>query len=175
MNRERLDSGRDPGIVASVTGDRPSVGQSEHLAAVSSAANPPIFEASPVNRDRRREWIDRIEQETGHTLLCYVGGRPISYEDVLYMQELLHFVTPGSSIDLLLNSPGGDVDVAEKLVYMMRGVVSPRDSDIEAGELKVIVPDQAKSAATLMALGAKTVVMSDSSEAGSNRSAGPDP
>ena len=82
------------------------------------------------------------------------------------MQELLHFVEPGASIDLLLNSPGGDVDVAEKLVHMVRGVVSPRDSDIEEGEFQVIVPDQAKSAATLMSLGAKAVVMSESSELG---------
>ena len=166
MKRERIIHGRDAGVMASVTGDEPSVGQSGQVAATSAAVRPPIFEASPINRDRRRELIDEIEQITQRTLLCYVGGRHIGYEDVLYMQELLHFVAPGASIDLLLNSPGGDVDVAEKLVHMMRGVVSPHDPDIEEGELQVIVPDQAKSAATLMVLGAKTVVMSDSSELG---------
>ena len=168
MNRERPVRHGNVGIMASVTGDRPSAGRSGRASTASEADNPPIFEASPVNRDRRRELIGQIEQITQHTLLCYVGGprRHIDYQDVLYIQELLHFVEPGASIDLLLNSPGGDVDVAEKLVYMIRGVVSPRDPDIEEGELQVIVPDRAKSAATLMALGAKTVVMSDSSELG---------
>ena len=166
MSTDRLDSRFDAGAMASTNDDGPSVRWPGHVVAMSAAGNPPIFEASPVNRDRRRALIDRIEQTTGRTLLCYVAGRPIDYGDVLYVQELLHCVPPGASIDLLLNSPGGDVNVAEKLVDMIRGVFSPRDPDIQEGELQVIVPDRAKSAATLMALGAKTVVMSDSSELG---------
>ena len=168
VNRDRSIHRYDAGIMASITDDQPSREQSGRVSAAPVADNPPIFEASPVNRDRRRELIGQVEQITQHTLLCYVGGpqRHIDYQDVLCMQELLHFVEPGASIDLLLNSPGGDVDVAEKLIYMVRSVVSPRDSDIEEGEFQVIVPDQAKSAATLMSLGAKAVVMSDSSELG---------
>jgi len=99
--------------------------------------------------------------------LCYVSRRrSIDDEDIIHFQELLRFVDPGTSIDLLIDSPGGDVHVAEKLVHMVMGVVSPDDLDVEEGEFRVIVPDQAKSAATLIALGAKTVVMSNTSELG---------
>jgi hypothetical protein len=60
----------------------------------------------------------------------------------------------------MLHTPGGDVDAAEKLVTLVRSVAG------EQGQVRVIVPDYAKSAGTLMALGANSIVMSDSSELG---------
>ena len=65
----------------------------------------------------------------------------------------------GSAIDVLLNSPGGDIDAAEKLVNLVRRRAG-------TSRVRVIVPDYAKSAATLITLGADQIVMSDSSELG---------
>ena len=65
----------------------------------------------------------------------------------------------GRDIDLILHSGGGDVDAAEKLISMVR-------DKVKDGVLRVVVPHYAKSAATLMALGADSIVMSDSSELG---------
>ena len=49
---------------------------------------------------------------------------------------------------------------------MIMNVVSSTPPDTAEGEFRVIVPDQAKSAATLIALGAKGIVMSNTSELG---------
>jgi hypothetical protein len=60
----------------------------------------------------------------------------------------------------MLQTSGGDIDAAVKIVGVLRQRVA---SD---GQLRVVVPDYAKSAGTLIALGADTIVMSDSSELG---------
>ncbi|RJQ52077.1 MAG: hypothetical protein C4521_11060 [Actinobacteria bacterium] len=60
-------------------------------------------------------------------------------------------------LDLLLQSSGGDIDKAEKIVYMCRN---------RSKSLRVIVAESAKSAATLIALGADEIVMGDASELG---------
>jgi len=75
------------------------------------------------------------------------------------MVELLHNVKPDSNLDFLLHTGGGDIDAAEKLMYIVRKTVG-------IARLRVIVPDFAKSAGTLMALAADAIVMSDSSELG---------
>ena len=46
-------------------------------------------------------------------------------EDVLYLETLLQGVESGDNVTLLLNSPGGDPDAAEKLLHMLREIVSP--------------------------------------------------
>lgn len=119
-----------------------------------------------LTRRRRRRLIREIEAETQRTLLCYVSeGRSIMREDVLYLEALLQGVEPGDNVTLLLNSPGGDPDAAEKLLHMLREIVSPPDSQTP-GNLEIVVPNEAKSAATLMTLGADRLTMSDTSELG---------
>jgi hypothetical protein len=59
----------------------------------------------------------------------------------------------------LLHTSGGDIDAAEKLITLLHTCVGK-------GRLRVIVPDFAKSAGTLMALGADAIIMSDTSELG---------
>ena len=73
--------------------------------------------------------------------------------------DLLHNITPNEDLDLLLHTPGDDVDAAEKLINLVH-------TKVGTGVLRVIIPDFAKSAGTLMALGANKILMSDSSELG---------
>ena len=73
--------------------------------------------------------------------------------------DLLHNVKNGENVDLMLHTIGGSVDAAEKLIRLVR-------SKVGSGHLRVIVPEFAKSAGTLMVLGADSVVMSDTSELG---------
>src|ERR1700739_24003 len=122
----------------------------------------PMYLAIHAPRYQRQQLIREIEVTTGRTLLCYVCGEnaEISRDDTLGIVELLHNVQPGSSIDLMLHTLGGDVDAAEKLISMVRAAVAP------TAFLRVIVSDCAKSAGTLMALGANEIVMSDTSELG---------
>ena len=133
-----------------------------HVAAASRRGRPRFLDALLLARRRRREQIRQFETATGRTLLCYVSqAQSIAYPDVYQMHRLLEGIEPGTPITLLLNSPGGEIDAAEKLVHRLREICL--DSP---GALEVVVPDYAKSAATLMALGADRIVMSDSSELG---------
>ena len=123
---------------------------------------PPITEARSLHRNIRRNLILEIEATTGRTLLCYVTRHGwIQGEDIRYMQELLYTVDQRRPLDLLLNSRGGNTSTAIKLVHMIWNASSD-DQDL----FRLIVPDEAKSAATLVALGANEIIMSSSSELG---------
>lgn len=121
----------------------------------------PMYEAIHSPRYHRQNLIRQIEENTGRKLVCYVSGRhaTIDRDDTVGFMELLHNIPPGSDIDLLLHTRGGDVDAAEKLVTLLQATVG-------GGALRVVIPDFAKSAGTLMALGADTLIMSDTSELG---------
>lgn len=122
----------------------------------------PLFTASNAARYQRQAIIKELEQRTERTLLCFVGGNeaPIHRDDTVAFMDLVHNVQAGERVDLMLHSVGGDIDVAEKLIMLLRAKVG------DSGDIRVIVPDFAKSAGTLMALGANTILMSDSSELG---------
>jgi len=122
----------------------------------------PMFSAMQWQRYVRQGLIREIERDHPATLICYVAHlqAQVDRTDVLGFVDLLHNVPSGQSVDLLLHTPGGDVDAAEKLIGMVRKKVG------DDGMLRVIVPDFAKSAGTLMALGANRIVMSDCSELG---------
>lgn len=121
----------------------------------------PTFSAMNAERYQRQALIREIEAGPNPKLLCYVAhvNAQLDRSDVLGFVDLLHNVPHGEPIDLLLHTPGGDVDATEKLVNMLRERVGDE-------ELRIIVPDFAKSAGTLMALGADNILMSDSSELG---------
>lgn len=122
----------------------------------------PLFRAFHMARYRRQEAIKEIQKNTGRRLICYVAdsGASLSREDVMPLMDLLHLVPIGTSIDFLLQTGGGDVDAADKIAGILRKRVGSE------GTLRVVVPDFAKSAGTLIALGADLIVMSDSSELG---------
>ncbi|HVX34300.1 MAG TPA: hypothetical protein VHA80_14280 [Solirubrobacterales bacterium] len=79
--------------------------------------------------------------------------------DIPPFVDLLHDVETGSDVDLLLQTPGGDVDQAERIVLMCRKRVGD-------GTFRVLVPDSAKSAGTLIAIAADEIVMGEPSELG---------
>lgn len=127
-----------------------------------SFSKTPLFVANNAARYQRQTIIKEIENETKRILLCFVGGNdaPIHRNDTVGFVDLLHNVHVGDKIDLMLHTVGGDIDVAEKLIKMVQAKVGA------TGDIRAIVPDFAKSAGTLMALGARMIVMSDSSELG---------
>ena len=121
----------------------------------------PLYEANSSERYHRQGLIKQIQDSTGRTLICYVSGNRtmIDSNDIMPFVDLLHNVQPNTDMDLLLHTQGGSIDAAEKLMQMLRGRVCMSD-------LRIIVPDSAKSAGTLMVLGADSVVMSDMSALG---------
>ena len=76
---------------------------------------------------------------------------------ITHFEELVYDADPSADLHILLNSPGGDGETALRLV---------RSAQARCRELTVIVPDQAKSAGTLMAIGADHILMGPSSDLG---------
>ncbi len=72
------------------------------------------------------------------------------------LMEVCHAV-PERSLDLIIHSPGGAVAAAEQMVNYLR---------TQFDEIRVFVPLQAKSAATMIGLGADEIVMGRYSELG---------
>jgi len=122
----------------------------------------PLFEAIHQPRYHRQQIIREIEAETGRRLIAYFANinhpqSSIGAGDVTPFQDLILDCSRGADIDLLLQTPGGDIDAAEKLVYMLRE---------RARAMRLIVTDRAKSAGTLIALASDSILMSPTSELG---------
>lgn len=121
----------------------------------------PMYAAMNAGRYQRQELIKQINAAEGTTLICYVSSleAEIDRNDVIGFVEMLHNIPENSPIDFLLNTGGGDVDACEKLVKLMLAKAGTQP-------FRVIVPDLAKSAGTLMALAASSIIMSNTSELG---------
>lgn len=118
---------------------------------------------------KRQELIKKIQSITGRKLICYTSAnfpiniqdihmlRMIRPEDVQPFEDLL--ISAGADkADLMISSNGGDPNAAEKLLMMCR-------SRFKKG-FNVIVPNHAKSAATMIALGSDKILMGYLSELG---------
>jgi hypothetical protein len=81
--------------------------------------------------------------------------------DIPHLETILSSVSGADQINLLLHSPGGDGTIIEKMVEMCRAHLSGENQ-----KLRVIVPNVAKSAATVLALGADQILMGYCSELG---------
>ena len=121
----------------------------------------PAFAAQNASRYQRRQLLNDVQVLTGRTLICYIDTSRlgIGRDDIVGFGDLLHNVTSDQPVDLLLHTSGGDIDAAEKIIKMVSAVAGP-------AEFRIIVPDMAKSAGTLMTLGADRILMSDTSELG---------
>ncbi len=122
----------------------------------------PLYEAIRSDRYARQKTISSIEEITKRQLIVYEANiwskrSGLGEEDIQPFGDLLTNVSSKQNIDLILHSPGGDIDAAEKIIYMCREI---------GGGFRVIVPEYAKSAATLIALASDEVVMGLTSELG---------
>jgi hypothetical protein len=111
----------------------------------------------------RQRLIRQIERTTRRRLIVYESliGLPdamIVWDDQAPLADLLSDLRPDEPLDLLLQSPGGLPDAAETLVRTVFRV-HPRP-------FRVLVPGIAKSAATLIALSADSIVMGPFSQLG---------
>ncbi len=108
----------------------------------------------------RRRYLGKLHQHTGRAVVLYASGwlqKPeapsglasINDEDIHALME----VTAGISdhnLDLILHSPGGYPEAAEGIVIYLRS---------RFRNIRVIVPQLAMSAATMIVCGADEVVM----------------
>ena len=104
----------------------------------------------------RLKLISSLEKARGSKVISYIGAtrQGIGYEmsqlDIRIIYDHLCQIKKKEKIDLLINSFGGDVTFAWRLVHLIREFSS---------EFNVLIPLHAFSAATLIAFGADSIVM----------------
>ncbi len=117
----------------------------------------------------RREYIRKVEEITSRPLIIYAtdftnvekiqaaGGEvSIDPRDKIAFNEVISGLE-GESLDVLIHSPGGSAEAAEAIIELLRSRFS---------NLRFIVPDMAKSAATMMCCAADQLLIDEKSELG---------
>ncbi len=111
----------------------------------------------------RKNLFKLIEGNLGGKLIVYIENQEhplsrLSMHDTIHFEELLRSVGDSKKGFLLLNSSGGSSNTAEKMLSMCRKRFTEG--------FVVIVPNFAKSAATMISLGADKIMMGYLAELG---------
>jgi hypothetical protein len=90
----------------------------------------PMYTARNAQRYHRQMLIRDLEGQTKRKLLCFVSdqGAQISRDDTIGFVDMLHNISSGEDVDLLLHTPGGDIDAAEKLITLLHATVGEEGS-----------------------------------------------
>lgn len=115
----------------------------------------PLFHAEHADRYSRQDLI-RGYEEAFNCRLIVVFDALLDYS-VNVLEDLIFDASPDRNIHVLLATPGGDGEAALRMV---------RSLQARCNELTVIVPDRAKSAGTIFALGAHHILMGPTSDLG---------
>jgi hypothetical protein len=111
---------------------------------------------------RRQELLCELGEVLGRTVVAYFTSFKyavtIDQSDVDMLEEVLRSTKISNGLCLVLNSPGGDSVAAERIIRICR-VYSDNVFD-------VLIPRRAKSAATMIALGADRIFMGETSALG---------
>ncbi len=115
----------------------------------------------------RRKYLAQLHAHTDRNVILYAtrwtqgGGdsqlTSIVPEDVHGLMEVVHGLDFGKGLDVILHSPGGSPDAAEAMVHYLRE---------KFDDIRVIVPQAAMSAATMLACAADRIVMGAHSSLG---------
>ena len=111
----------------------------------------------------RKNLIKAIQEKLGGKVITCIENSQhpfasIMSHDALYFEDLLKSTSDSKKGFLILNSRGGDGNAAEKLLSMCKKRFSEN--------FTIIVPNFAKSAATMMCLGSDKIMMGYSAELG---------
>lgn len=114
----------------------------------------------------RKKLIKKIQDETGRKLLIYVSDinfkgdhrdSMIVDEDRPAFIDLIESIKEGENVDLLIETPGGRIEIVEDFVYMLRKRFK---------RVRFIVPNIAKSAGTIMVMSGDEILMDYTSTLG---------
>jgi len=113
--------------------------------------------------ETRRPILLQLEQLLDRPVVTFFTSfrYPVAIEDgdADMLEGVLRKLDLGNGIALVINSPGGDGLAAERIVNVCRSYSG-------TGEYWAIVPNKAKSAATMICLGASKIFMGPTSELG---------
>ncbi len=115
----------------------------------------PLFESLQADRYARQEMIKAYQKTYDCRLVVIIDElRPAS---VTLFEETLVGADPSQDLHVMLDTPGGHGETAIRLV---------RQAKARCKQLTLVVPDRAKSAGTLFALGADQILMGPTSDLG---------
>jgi hypothetical protein len=110
----------------------------------------------------RRVLIEDLEKKLQRSILTYFTSmlHPVIIEDIDndMIEGMLQTLDPNKGITMILNSPGGSSLAAERIINTCR--------TYSHGDFDVIVPRMAKSAATMICMGANKILMPKTAELG---------
>lgn len=116
----------------------------------------------------RRKYLKALHKHTGRNVIAYYSGwlsRPpgtpnlqVGDDDMNAFMAAVHKMKRNAGLDLILHTPGGDIAATEALVKYLWTMF---DKDI-----RVIVPQLAMSAGTMIACSSKQIVMGKQSSLG---------
>jgi hypothetical protein len=117
----------------------------------------------------RRKYLTALHRKTGRDTVIYFSSyniqRPfpvpasalsVSQDDIQGFMASLHKLK-GDALDLVIHSPGGSLEAADQIVQYLRA---------KYAHIRVIVPQNAMSAATMIACAADEIVMGKHSAIG---------
>lgn len=123
-----------------------------------------VAELAQEAEAKRRRLLAEIEKSTKRNVLNYSATAVGAHGEIMIVPDIVNLtrvMTKGSGlqgVDLILSTPGGQPEVAEKIITTLRHFY---DDDF-----RVIVPEFAKSAGTIVCLGGDAIVMGYCSELG---------
>ncbi len=118
-------------------------------------ARTPLYEAFHSDRYERQALIRQYQDHNDCRLIVV---RDILFPDsITYFEDTLFGARSTQDLHVMLSTPGGHGETALRMV---------RQAQSRCRALTVIVPDQAKSAGTLFALGADRIYMGPASDLG---------
>ena len=119
--------------------------------------------------DIRRRYLAALHEKTGRDTILYMSGftsikspfipppfQSINLQDLQGFMAALHGLK-GKALDLILHSPGGSLEAADQIVQYLR-----RKYD----DIRAVVPQNAMSAATMIACACDVIVMGKQSAIG---------
>ena len=115
----------------------------------------PLFHATQSGRYERQALIRRYEEAYNCRLVVLIDA--IFPPSVTLFEDLIYDASADTDLHLMLFSPGGDGEAAVRIT---------RAAQARCKKLTVVVPDMAKSAATLVAVGAHYILMGPASDLG---------
>ena len=114
-------------------------------------------------QDLQKHYLNILCQYTNRTFIAYysaflqkpgIAGEEINDMDKNAFMQMVAGIPKEErekGLDLILHTPGGDIAAAESLVYYLRSIFGM--------DIRVIVPQMAMSAGTMIALSSKEILM----------------
>ena len=112
---------------------------------------------SDCTLDDTQSIIKEIENIRKSRVLVVICHQSIGFQTSMSLNKMLRKIKHLDHLDIILESGGGDIDSAYKILNLFKSY---------ADKITIIVPSYAKSAATLIALGADELIVCKAGELG---------